>query len=95
MEELRIREGELINIVKAIDGVLRSEDWKVLEEGLWSRRVETIERLILSAAKDGEINLPAIYKLQGRRDEAKRYLNLKEYGESLVKELEAVKLKLK
>lgn len=94
-EKLRLREAELIKTLQAIDGVLKNNDWKVLEDVLWSKRVADIERSILSEAKVKEPNILELKYLNGRRDEANRYLNLQEYGESLVKELEALKQKIK
>lgn len=92
---LRDRETELMTIVGAINKILTIEAWKILEEMLWSKRVESLDSQLLSEAKNPNVELQKIYYLQGRRDEARRYADLKEFGESLVKELENVKLKLK
>lgn len=94
MDKLRERQAELVKIVQAIDGILRSEDWQILEELLWLPRVEKLGRDILTEATKKDFSDSELHYLNGRRDEAKKYSNLTEYGQSLMKELEANKSKL-
>ena len=94
MDRLHDRQAELIGIVQAIDSILKSEDWQYLEEKLWKPRVETLNRQILTEATKKDILVSELYYLNGRRDEAKKYANLQEFGQSQVRELEAIKQKL-
>lgn len=94
MEALRERERELMVLLEAIDGVLTNEDWQVLAEVLWKKRIELLDRQILQATEKNPIDLPEIIELKGRKAEAKRYIDLKELAKPLIKELEAIKRKL-
>lgn len=94
MDKLRSRQAELISILESLNQILKNKDWQVLEELLWSKRTEQLDRLLLAEAKKKDLDLGELKYLNGRRDEAKKYSNLQEYGESLVKELETIKLKL-
>jgi len=93
MDSLRDRQSELIKTINAINELLKNKDWRTFEELVLEKRWATLERLLLAEAKTREPSLAEIYRLQGRWDEAKK-LDLVNYAEVLIKELEGIKIKL-
>ena len=91
---LRERQTELIKIVESIDEVLRTKGWQTLKELEFDKRVSSIERQLLAEAKMDEVEPKKQYRLQGELIWARRYSDLKSYGEMLKKELESIKKKL-
>lgn len=94
-QQLVEKQIELIKVVEAIDSVLRTKEWQLLDELVWSKRANALEKDLLLASKEDLVDVPNIYRLQGRLQEAKRFADLKGFGEERVRELEAIKLKIK
>lgn len=74
-------------LIEAIDGVLKTKDWATLEELHFSQEKERVERLILSEAKKPEVDVKAIYRLQGELKWAVRYKDLRKWAEFLKNQL--------
>lgn len=92
---LRERQSKIAKIVRALEGVKENEDWKVLEEELFSDTVELIERLIQIESQKKDINSPEIYRLQGQLIWAKKYAKLEKLIEGFKVELKNIKKQLK
>lgn len=90
-EQLTTRQGELVQIVEAIDILLGSKEWRILRN-VFDEAVEKVERQLLSEAK-GEVDVNKIYSLQGELLALKRY-DLANYAERCKKELEGIKQNL-
>ncbi len=94
-EKLRERQIELIKILEALNSVLKSSAWQTLEEMVFQKLVERLDRQLLSEARNPKIETDKLYLLQGERNWANRFADLRVYGEQLKKELAGINLKLK
>lgn len=93
MEELRARQTELVNILTALNSVLQSKDWQVLQELVFGPLVERIDRQLLAEAKSKDPRRDELKFLQGQLAIAKRF-DLETFGQICKKELEGIKQKL-
>lgn len=91
-DKLIARRAELIQIVEAIDRIIRSKDWQVLRE-TFEGRAEILERQMLTEAKKPIVEPEKIYFIQGELSENKRY-DLASWQAKLKKELESIKINL-
>ena len=92
---LQIKQGELSQIIEAINGVEASEDWQKLKKLLLDGVVSSLERQLLNEVSRKEINPPEIYRLQGQLAWARRYVDLKKLSETYRRQLEGIKIQLK
>ena len=92
---LQKQQGELTQIVEAINQVETSENWQKLKKLFLDEIVTNLERqLALEAAKD-EIDPPKMYRLQGELKWAKRYSDLKKLSEAKRQQIENLKNQIK
>lgn len=85
---LREHEAGLVKKIEVILGVVETEDWRTLKELIFDKEVEGLVKRLMSEAKAKEVNLPELYRLQGRLSEAKKNANLDELAKTLKVELE-------
>lgn len=93
--KLQLKQGELSQVIEAINGVEQSEDWQKFKKLLLDNVVSNIERQLSNVSLDKEINLSEIYRLQGQLTWAKKYADLKKLSDFFKQQLEGVKLRLK
>lgn len=99
MDELEIedkklyqeRHNELVKIVESFASLEKSEEWATLKELVFDKELEKINRLITIEALNGVIDVSKMYRLQGRRDFARQFCDVKKYVDMLVKQLEELK----
>lgn len=91
---LREKEGELVKIIEAINGVANSENWKVLEKYILLDLVANLERRLASEANKDELNQPEIHRLQGQLIWARKFADFKKLSEVYRSELSNVKKQL-
>lgn len=89
--QLRDRQRDLIEIIEAIDEVLKTKGWQTLKTLVFDEDVERLERQLLSEAKKTGVDIVKIYVLQGELAQSKRRNDLKSYAEMLRKELQGIK----
>lgn len=92
---LREKQSEINRILEALEGLEKNKDWKTLRETLFGKSLEAIERQIKNEALSPEINSEKLYKLQGEWVWAKQFMDIPAFIQSLKRELEAIKLKIK
>src|SRR3990167_1992445 len=76
---LQDKQGELAQLIEAINRVEANEDWRKLKELLLDGVVEKLERQLKDEAKKDEVSLPKLYRLQGQIEWAKKYTISKRY----------------
>jgi hypothetical protein len=89
--KIQERQVDLVNIIEAIDEILKSKAWQTLKELVFDGLVERLEARLLTEAKSDPLNPGLMLKLQGELTMAKRYSDLKSYAEMLTKELQGIK----
>jgi hypothetical protein len=99
MEEENIQllkiQDRLIKLLEALSRLETNDDWKTLKELVFDKSISSIERQLLNETLNKEVNLNQIYKLQGEWAWAKQYTDVNRFIETLRKQLEDVKSKLK
>ena len=88
---LQKQQGELTQLVEAINRVENSEDWRKLKELLLDGVVTGLEKNLRLESEKRELNLPKIYRLQGQLEWARKYTNLGRLVEVKRKEIENIK----
>lgn len=86
-ETPNIRAGQLTTLIESAGAILTSKEWSTLKTEFDLGR---LERLLATESRRKEINLPEIYRLQGRIEENKR-LDLEGMRTKWLLELEAIK----
>ncbi len=89
---LRERDTHLIRLIEAITDVQSTQAWGTLKEE-FDGEIARLHRLILRESKEKEVNLPEIYRLQGRIESAKKY-SLENLLEDAMTEHNSIKSKL-
>ena len=92
---LQKQQGELAQIIEAINQVETNESWQKLKKLLLDEIVTNLEKQLASEAAKDEIILPNIYKLQGELKWAKRYSDLKKLSEAKRQQIENIRQQLK
>ena len=92
---LQKQQGELAQIIEAINQVETSESWQKLKKLLLDEIVINLEKQLASEAAKDEIILPNIYKLQGELKWAKRYSDLRKLSEVKRQQIENIKNQIK
>ncbi len=85
------RHAELVKIVEAFASLEKSKEWEVLKDLVFDKELEKIESRIRSESFNPVIDVTKIYRLQGRREFAKQFCDVKKYVDLLVKQLEELK----
>lgn len=92
---LREKQTELVKIIDALSKLENSKEWGILKDLIFDKALAGIERQILNIALAKDIDVNALYKLQGEWAWSKHYNDLRQFGEVLKKQLEDIKSKLK
>lgn len=93
--ELRKRQTDLIKIVDALAKLEETKEWDTLKELIFDKSLQAIERQLLSEALSQKIDINKLYKLQGEWVWAKQYSDIERFADTLKKQLEDIKKKLK
>lgn len=88
---LQQKQGELAQLVEAINRVEANDDWRKLRELFLNGIVDRLERQLRDEAQKSEVDLPKIYRLQGQIEWAKRYSDLKKISDEKRLEIENLK----
>lgn len=92
---LREKEVELVKILEALDALSKNKDFKTLQELLFSKSQDAVERQIKNESLAQEINTDKLYKLQGEWVWVRQFMDIPSFVKTLRRELEAIKTKLK
>lgn len=92
---LEKQQGELLQIVEAINSIEENRDWQKLKKLVLDGVVTTLERQLANEASKKEVNAPELYRLQGQLVWARKYVDLKRLGEFFKQSLENIKFQLK
>lgn len=92
---LQTQQGELSQVVEAINRVEQSSDWQKLKRLTLDGVLANLEHQLLKQMMQKEINLPEVYRLQGQITWAKKYVDLKKLGEFFKLQIESIKNQLK
>lgn len=92
---LQKQQGELSQIVEAINRIETSDDWQKLKKLLLDGVVVTLERQLLNETTKKEINAPDMYRLQGQLGWARKYADLKKLSDMFKKQIENIKNQIK
>jgi hypothetical protein len=93
--KLREKQDELIKVIEAFARLETSSEWAVLKELVFDRSLVSIERQILAEASSPQVDINKLYRLQGELAWARQYNNVGRFIETLRKQLENIKNKLK
>mgnify|MGYP001600761649 FL=1 len=88
---LQDKQGELAQLVEAINRVEANEDWRKLKEIFLNGIMDKLERQLKEEASKSEVSLPKVYRLQGQVEWAKKYSNLKKISDEKRLEIENLK----
>ena len=89
---IRERDAHLIQLIEAIQDVQSTSSWSTLKLEL-DGEVSRLHRLLLAEAKKVDVNLPEVYRLQGRIESAKKF-SLDKLAEDYMTEHNTIKRKL-
>lgn len=93
--QLQNEQTRLIKIVEALTKLDGSKEWNVLKELVFDKSLEAIDRQLHMESLRPEIDEARIYRLQGERAWAMQYSDVNRFVETLKKQLEAIKIKLR
>ena len=93
--KLRERQGELVQIIEAIERLEKNKDWQTIKELVFGKWLEAVERQIFNETLSKEINTPKLYRLQGEWASARQYAKPVEFAKQLAVQLQGIKNKLK
>lgn len=91
---LQRQQGELSQIVEAINRVESSSDWQKLKKLVLDAVVPNLERLLFQEASKKEVDTAEIYRLQGQLTWAHKYADLKKLAEYRRQQIENIKNQL-
>ncbi len=91
---LRQKQQETIKIVEAISKIATTKEWKELQELIFDKQVERLEKELQHESKANELLPAKIYRLQGKIELAKRYSDFYKLAETYKTELNNINLKL-
>lgn len=89
---VRERYAHLVRLIEAITDVQSTSAWSTLKEE-FDGEIARLERLLMQESKKGEVNLPEVYRLQGRIESARKY-SLEKLFEDSMAESDTIKRKL-
>lgn len=93
--KLRERQGELVKVIQAFEGLEKNKDWQVVKELVFGKWKEAVERQIFNEALSKEISTPNQYRLQGEWASARQYADPIGFAKTLAVQLQGIKNKLK
>jgi hypothetical protein len=93
--QLRAEQVRLVKIIEALIKLDGSKEWQVLKEEVFDKSKQAIERQLLNECLSTEVKEPKIYRLQGEYAWAKQFCETDRFVETLKKQLEEIKRKLK
>ena len=88
---LQEQQGELAQLVEAINRVEANDDWRKLKDIFLNGIVDKLERQLRDEAKKDKVSLPKIYRLQGQIEWARKYSDLKKFSSEKRLEIENLK----
>ncbi len=89
---IRERDAHLVRLIEAIQEVQSTNAWSTLKEE-FDGEIARLNRFLLAESKKKEVDLPEIYRLQGRIESAKKY-SLEKLFEDSMTERETIRRKL-
>lgn len=69
---VRERDAHLVRLIEAITDVQSTHAWSTLKEE-FDGEIAKMNRLLLSESKKKEVELPEVYRYQGRIESTKKY----------------------
>ena len=91
---LRERQTEIRKILEAIDELQQTKGWKTLQEVLFSKSLDAIERQLKNEALAVKVDTDKIYKLQGEWVWAKQFMDIPSFTKTLKAQLTELNRKL-
>jgi hypothetical protein len=92
---LRARQGEIMNILSAIDEVMKSKSWQTLNSLVFEGVTENLEKRLTNEAKKDTPNSLELARINGQLVWAKKFSNLSELAKVFKTELDGIKNQLK
>ena len=92
---LQKQQGELAQIVEAINRVESNEDWQKLKKLVLDGVVANLERQLLKEAAEKEVDTAEIYRIQGQLFWARKYVDLKKLSDMYRHQVENLKNQIK
>lgn len=92
LASLRERDAHLVHLIEAITDVQSNSGWSTLKEEL-DGEVARLNRILLAESKKKEIDLPEVYRLQGRIESSRKF-SLEKLLEDYRTERESIRKKL-
>lgn len=89
-ERTENRRAELVRILEALNALEQTQEWAVMRELVYGRELGTVDRLMSTESMAREVDLPELYRLQGRRALAARLCDLPRMAEGYKTELENI-----
>ena len=93
-EIFRKREGEIIKIIEAINGVNQSQDWSTLKTEIFESLVNSLEKQLRDEAKKEEPDPLVLNRVAGQLKWAEKYADLNKLANIFRDQLKEVRLKL-
>lgn len=93
--QLRAEQVRLVKVIEALIKLDASKEWQVLKEEVFDKSRQAIERQLMNESMAIEVKDPKIYRLQGEYAWAKQFCDTNRFVETLKKQLEEIKRKLK
>lgn len=69
---VRERDAHLVRLIEAITDIQLTAAWSTLKEE-FDGEIAKLYRLLLAESRKKEVDLPEVYRLQGRIESAKKY----------------------
>lgn len=91
---IRKKQSELLKIIETLEAVASSKEWKLLDEYIFSKQVDSIKKRLETESTKNELQPAEIYRLNGQLLWAKRYSNLYKLAEVYKAELNNLTQKL-
>lgn len=92
---LQKQQGQLAQVVEAINRVEASEDWQKLKKLVLDEVVMSLERQLVNEAAQKEVRVSEIYRIQGQLTWAKKYADLRKLSDMYRQQLESIKNQIK
>lgn len=93
-DKLLHRQTELIKIIESFEKLDKSKEWETVNELVFEKSLQAIERQLLNESLAPEINMNKLYKLQGEWVWAKQYNDINRFTATLKKQLVEIKKRL-
>lgn len=93
-ENLREREGELLSILDALEGIASTKEWSTLKEKIFDGITESLSSKIQAEGKKTVPDPLVLNRLAGQLLWAEKYSDLSKLGEIFRSELKSVRTKL-